>query len=60
VRRELREKHGGGVIQVGLDEALSKPEMAAALGISPATVKRDWAMTKRWLYRELTRPPQDS
>jgi RNA polymerase sigma factor (TIGR02999 family) len=95
-RHQLREKHGGGVVQVGLNDALSKPtepsldvldalaldgalqklealdpdqgrivelrffggltvdETAAALGISPATVKREWAVAKGWLYRELT------
>jgi hypothetical protein len=30
-------------------------ETAAALAISPATVKREWAVAKGWLYRELTR-----
>jgi RNA polymerase sigma-70 factor, ECF subfamily len=29
-------------------------EAAAALGVSPRTVKRDWAMAKRWLRIELT------
>jgi RNA polymerase sigma factor (TIGR02999 family) len=95
-RRELREKHGGGVIHVELSDALSTAaessldvldavaldaalqklealdpdqgrivelrffggltveETAAALGISPATVKREWAVAKGWLYRELT------
>ena len=28
-------------------------ETAATLGISPATVKRDWAMASAWLYREI-------
>jgi RNA polymerase sigma factor (TIGR02999 family) len=28
-------------------------DTAAALGISPATVKRGWAMAQAWLYREL-------
>lgn len=28
-------------------------ETAKALGISPATIKRDWKMTKAWLFREL-------
>ena len=28
-------------------------ETASALGIAPATVKRDWAMAQAWLYREL-------
>jgi RNA polymerase sigma factor (TIGR02999 family) len=95
-RRELRQKHGGAAVHVGLDEAaasanpkpvdavdalaldnalqkleqldpdqgrlvelrffggLTVEETAAALGISPATVKRDWALAKGWLHRELT------
>jgi RNA polymerase sigma factor (TIGR02999 family) len=95
VRRERREKHGGGVIHVELNDAVSKPaespvdpldaialdaalrkleafdpdqgrvvelrffggltveETAAVLGVSPATVKREWAVAKGWLLREL-------
>ena len=30
-------------------------ETAAALDISPATVKRDWAMAQAWLYGEMKR-----
>jgi RNA polymerase sigma factor (TIGR02999 family) len=33
---------------------LSIDETAAALGISPATVKRRWAYARAWLFRELT------
>jgi RNA polymerase sigma factor (TIGR02999 family) len=29
------------------------PDTAAALGISTATVERDWAMAKAWLYRDM-------
>ncbi|MEM1043216.1 MAG: ECF-type sigma factor [Bacteroidota bacterium] len=36
---------------------LSVPETATALGLSPATVKRDWAAAQAWLHRELRRPP---
>ena len=32
-------------------------ETAAVLGVSAATVKRDWALAKGWLHRELTTPP---
>ncbi|MGH7502280.1 MAG: sigma-70 family RNA polymerase sigma factor [Longimicrobiales bacterium] len=31
-------------------------DTADALGISPATVKRGWAMAQSWLYRELAHP----
>ena len=30
-------------------------ETAEALGISPATVKREWTMARAWLHRELSR-----
>ena len=32
---------------------MSIDETAEALGISPATVKRGWAMAQAWLYRDL-------
>jgi DNA-directed RNA polymerase specialized sigma24 family protein len=32
---------------------LSIEDTAEILKISPATVKRDWAMAKAWLYREM-------
>jgi RNA polymerase sigma factor (TIGR02999 family) len=33
---------------------LTIEETAAALGVSAPTVKREWAVAKGWLYRELT------
>ena len=32
---------------------LSIPEAAAALGVSPATVGREWAIARMWLRRDL-------
>jgi RNA polymerase sigma factor (TIGR02999 family) len=32
---------------------LTVEETAAALDVSPVTVKRDWALARAWLYREL-------
>jgi RNA polymerase sigma factor (TIGR02999 family) len=32
---------------------LSIPEAAAALGVSPATIGREWAVARMWLRREL-------
>jgi RNA polymerase sigma factor (TIGR02999 family) len=29
-------------------------EAAEALGVSPATVEREWALAKAWLYRQLS------
>jgi RNA polymerase sigma factor (TIGR02999 family) len=40
---------------------LTIEETAEVLGVSPATVKRDWSMAKAWLYRELRmRGPHDA
>ena len=33
---------------------LSNEETADALGLSPATVKRRWALARAWLFRDLT------
>jgi RNA polymerase sigma factor (TIGR02999 family) len=35
---------------------LTVDETAAVLGIAPAIVKRDWALARTWLYRELRGP----
>jgi RNA polymerase sigma-70 factor (ECF subfamily) len=94
-RREQREKRGGDVVHVGLDDpaaaaaaapvdavdtlaldralqkleqidpdqarivelrffgGLTVEETAAVVGVSPTTVKREWALAKAWLYLEL-------
>ena len=42
------------IVEMRFFGGLTVEETAAALGISPATVKREWALAKGWLYRELT------
>jgi RNA polymerase sigma factor (TIGR02999 family) len=42
------------VVELRFFAGLSVKETAEALGISPATVKRDWATAKLWLYDELS------
>ena len=42
------------VVELRFFAGLSVEETAEALGISPATVKRDWATARLWLYSELT------
>ena len=32
---------------------LTVEETAAALDVAPVTVKRDWALARAWLFREL-------
>jgi RNA polymerase sigma factor (TIGR02999 family) len=41
------------VVELRFFAGLSVEQTAEALGISPATVKRDWATAKLWLYNEL-------
>lgn len=43
------------VVELRYFSGLDIEETAAALGISPATVKRDWTTAKAWLGRELKR-----
>jgi RNA polymerase sigma factor (TIGR02999 family) len=42
------------VVECRFFGGLSVEETAAAIGISPRTVKRDWAMAQAWLHREMT------
>ena len=41
------------VVECRFFGGLTIPETGEALGISHATVSRDWAMAQTWLYREL-------
>jgi RNA polymerase sigma factor (TIGR02999 family) len=41
------------VVELRYFAGLSIEETAEALGISPATVKRDWAVARTWLHRKL-------
>jgi RNA polymerase sigma factor (TIGR02999 family) len=43
----------GRVVELRFFAGLSVEETAQVLGISPATVKRDWATAKLWLYTRL-------
>jgi RNA polymerase sigma factor (TIGR02999 family) len=44
----------GRVVELRFFGGLSIEETAAALDISPATVKRDWTTAKTWLHHELS------
>ena len=44
------------VVELRFFAGLNIPEAADALGISTATVEREWAMAKAWLHRRLSAP----
>ena len=44
----------GRIVECRFFGGMSVDETAEALAISPASVKRGWAMARAWLYRELT------
>lgn len=43
----------GQVVEMRVFAGLTVEETAAALAISPATVKRDWSVAKAWLLRDI-------
>lgn len=47
----------GRIVELRFFGGLTVDETAAVLGISPASVKREWAVAKGWLYRALTTGP---
>jgi RNA polymerase sigma-70 factor, ECF subfamily len=42
------------VVELRFFAGLTIDETAEALGVSPATVEREWALAKAWLYRQLS------
>jgi RNA polymerase sigma-70 factor (ECF subfamily) len=44
----------GRIVELRYYGGLTIEETAAVMGVSSATIKRDWAMAKAWLYRALT------
>ncbi|HJS75315.1 MAG TPA: ECF-type sigma factor, partial [Vicinamibacteria bacterium] len=50
----LRDRRQAQLVELRFFGGLSHDEAAAALGISVATAKRDWAMAKAWLYRHIS------
>ncbi len=48
-----REPRQARVVELRFFAGLTLAETAAALGVGDATVSRDWAFAKAWLYREL-------
>jgi RNA polymerase sigma-70 factor, ECF subfamily len=59
---EQLDPHAAKLVELRFFGGLTIEETAAALGISPATVKREWTIAKGWLHRELSggRPTDES
>src|SRR5262249_22628327 len=41
------------IVELRFFGGLTIEEITEALGLSPATIKREWSTAKMWLYREL-------
>ncbi len=52
-RLSQRDPRQGQIVELRYFSGLTVPEIAGVLGISPATVKREWSMARAWLSREL-------
>jgi RNA polymerase sigma-70 factor (ECF subfamily) len=48
------------VVELRFFAGLNIPEAADALGVSTATVEREWAMAKAWLHQRLSTPQEPS
>ena len=52
-RLEQVDPRQGKVVECRFFGGLTIEETAAALGVSPRTVKRDWTIAQAWLHREM-------
>ena len=53
-RLALLDPRQARVVELRFFGGLDVPQTAEALGVAPATVKRDWAFARAWLARELS------
>jgi RNA polymerase sigma factor (TIGR02999 family) len=56
-RLRLADARLAAIVECRFFGGLTIEETAEAMGSSPATVKRDWAAARTWLYRELQGSP---
>ena len=52
-RLETEDPREGRIVELRFFGGLNIEETAEVMGISAATVKREWTVAKAWLYREL-------
>jgi len=55
---EALDAQQGRVVVLRFFGGMSVEETAEVMGLSPATIKREWALAKAWLYRELAGGPE--
>ena len=60
VRLERHNTRQRSIVECRFFGGMTIEDTAEALGLSPATVKRDWTMAQAWLYRELEQALPDS
>jgi RNA polymerase sigma factor (TIGR02999 family) len=53
-RLEALDPHQGRIVELRFFGGMTIEEAAEVMGSSSATVKREWAVARAWLYRELT------
>lgn len=60
VKLEQHNSRQRRVVECRFFGGMTIEDTAEALGLSPATVKRDWTMAQAWLYREIEQALRDS
>jgi RNA polymerase sigma factor (TIGR02999 family) len=53
-RLEARDPQQGRVVELRFFGGMTVEETALVMGLSAPTIKREWAVARAWLYRELT------
>ena len=52
-RLEERDERMAAIVRLRFFAGLGTAEVAALLGVTDRTVRRDWALARAWLYRDL-------
>lgn len=53
-RLSAMDEQKGRIVELRFFGGLTNEDTAQAVGVSPATVKREWRFARAWLYKELT------
>jgi RNA polymerase sigma-70 factor (ECF subfamily) len=53
-RLEALDPRQGRIVELRFFGGMTIEEAAEVMGLSPATMKREWALARAWLYRELS------